>query len=176
LILRNIGYLLSGNSLIGVNWAKNYTLFLGDDRDTKCHSGGFNTTRMTGFEHFEERNFMIRAVLRKSVVVDVKAAPKQLNLKSRGKWITVCINLPGDLDSAKPALASIMLNGTIPVGILQRYNCKTTAWEIMVKFRRYAIKETIIQSPLKIKVKFVLTGYFSNGIVFYGEFLLEVKN
>jgi len=53
------------NFIVGVNWMKNYIIYVGDDLDTYCHSGGFNTTKITGFEHFEERNFMIRTLVQK---------------------------------------------------------------------------------------------------------------
>lgn len=49
------------NFIIGVNWARDYILHVGDDHDTACHSGGFNTTDTTDFDHYAERNFMIRA-------------------------------------------------------------------------------------------------------------------
>lgn len=55
--------IVTRNFIIGVNWVKNYIIYLGDDHDTSCNSGGFNATKITGFEHFEERNFMIHALV-----------------------------------------------------------------------------------------------------------------
>jgi len=163
--------------IIGVNWAKNYTLFLGDDYDTRCHSGGFNTTRTTNFEHFDERNFMIRVILEKSVVASIKVAPCELNLRSKGNWITVGINLPEDLELSEVVLDSIRINGTLQVELHPlRYNNKNNSYELMIKLRRAAIEDFLLRALPTGKASFILTGFFSDGKVFYGELQMKMHS
>jgi len=167
--LKNYRIIVKQNFIVGVNWAKNYILYLGDDHDTHCHSGGFNATKTTDFEHFEERNFMIRAVVRKSVAAKITVTPKELNLKDKGKWIAAHINLPENYDLGSVVLNTIRINNTVQVEPYpSRYNEKNDAYELMVQFDRTAIKGLIESKSLKIKVTLELTGEFVNGVLFYG--------
>jgi len=60
--------------------------------------------------------------------------PKTLNLKSRGRVVTVVLDLPGGFDPADMELGALLLEGVLPIVTPPTPQCGTA--DLMVKFSR----------------------------------------
>jgi flagellar hook assembly protein FlgD len=104
--------------------------------------------------------------------------PDTLNLKSKGKWITAYIEIPG-YDVSKINISSILLNGTVPAETNQKYGFVKDPEigdydndgipDLMVKFDRSAVEEIV--SPGNVTL--TLTGEI-NGRSFEGSDTIKV--
>jgi hypothetical protein len=112
------------------------------------------------------------------IEVTIDIDPDTLNLKSKGKWITAYIEIPG-YDVSKINISSILLNGTVPAETDQKYGFVKDPEigdhdndgipDLMVKFDRSAVKEIV--SPGNITL--TLTGEI-NGRSFEGSDTIKV--
>ena len=86
--------------------------------------------------------------------------PCELNLRSKGNWITVGINLPEDLELSEVVLDSIRINGTLQVELHPlRYNNKNNSYELMIKLRRAAIEDFLLRALPTGKASFIPVSY-----------------
>jgi len=176
------------NFIIGVNWARDYILHVGDDHDTSCHSGGFNTTDLTDFEHYSERNFMIRAYVKPVITATIDIDPDTLNLKSKGKWITCHIELPESYNVSDIDVSTITLNETVPAELypieVEDYD-QDGIPDLMVKFDRAKVIQFILSNlkypafervfpSLVIEAKLTVTGQLCDGTLFEGTNTIRV--
>ncbi len=100
--------------------------------------------------------------------------PDTLNLKSKGKWVTVYLELPVGYNINEIDLESIKLNGQIPAEPkptkIGDYD-KNGIPDLMVKFNRSAV-----QSILEVgdKVKITISGKLIDGRPFEGSDIIRV--
>ena len=92
--------------------------------------------------------------------------PKRLNLKSKGKWVTVFIKLPEEYDVNDIDLATILLNSELaaeltPTEIIDIDN--DGLLDLMVKFNRTSIKDVL---NLQAICEITITGTLFSGIEF----------
>jgi PKD repeat protein len=92
--------------------------------------------------------------------------PDTLNLKSKGKWITCYIDLPG-YDVKEIDISSILLEDVIPAEWGDIQNTR-----LMVKFERSEV-EDLIGTPSE-DVELIVTGELKNGIHFEGSDIIRV--
>jgi len=99
--------------------------------------------------------------------------PDTLNLKSKGKFVTVYIELPPGYDVGQIDVSSILLNGTVPA--LSRPtqvgdNDSDGVPDLMVKFHRTAVQEILTVGE---EVGITIRGEIA-GIVFEGSDTIKV--
>ncbi len=102
--------------------------------------------------------------------------PDTLNLKSKGKWITCYIELPGDYDVEDIDVSTIKLNDQVPaesrptgVG-----DCDDDGIaELMVKFDRSAVQEILEAGD---EVEITVTGELNDDTKFEGSDKIRVIN
>ena len=100
--------------------------------------------------------------------------PDTLNLKSKGKWVTVYIELPGGYDVADINVSSIKLNGNVsaeefPIDVGD-YDEDEIA-DLMVKFDRQAVIDIL---PIGDAVNVTVTGKLYDGTPFEGSDVIRV--
>lgn len=114
-------------------------------------------------------NFSIFAVMEsiREVEARIDFDPDTLNLASKGKWVTVYIEIPGAYDLLEIVVSSIRLNGSVPaeqfptaVGDFDNDG----VMDLMVKFSRSAVQEALSPGVNVITV----SGKLSNDTVFSG--------
>lgn len=104
----------------------------------------------------------------KTIEATIDIHPNTLNFKSKGKWITVYIELPSEFDVASITLSTILLNNLVaaenhPSNIGDVDNNGNP--DLMIKFKRALVKETLtLQDYTEITIK----GELSNGLEFEG--------
>ena len=102
--------------------------------------------------------------------VNINVTPEALNLKSRGKWITVQIELPDGYKARDVDPSTILLNGTIPPETL--FKGKGSS-HVFVKFSRQLILNLILQNWTDTgrfgRVTLVVTGRLVDGTPFQGS-------
>lgn len=102
--------------------------------------------------------------------VNIKVTPKVLNLKSRGNWVTVQIELPEGYKAKDVDSSTILLNGTIPPETLSKGKGSS---QIMVKFDRQNVINLILpnwRSTRKFgSVTLIITGELVDGAHFQGN-------
>lgn len=120
-----------------------------------------------------------------TVTVTVDICPKVLDLRSKGKWITVHIELPEGYNVNDVNVSSILLNNTIPV------KPKPTAIgdhdrdgisDLMVKFGRgevisYILAHVSLKGLCKerfMTVTLTITGKFNNGTQLQGSKTIKI--
>lgn len=120
-----------------------------------------------------------------AVTVTVDICPKVLDLRSKGKWITVHIELPEGYNVNDVNVSSILLNNTIPV------KPKPTAIgdhdrdgisDLMVKFDggeviSYILAHVSLKGLCKerfMTVTLTITGKFNNGTQFQGSKTIKI--
>jgi hypothetical protein len=105
----------------------------------------------------------------------VEVSPKTLNLRSKGNWITVHIQLPAGYNPANILRSSILLNGTVAPTV--KPWCISDSNEdgvpdLMVKFSRSAVQKLLVEGENII----TLSGDLSNGTSFLGTTTLRAIN
>jgi len=115
-----------------------------------------------------------------SATVDID--PDSLNFRSRGKWITAYVELPGDYDVNDINVSSILLNDTIPVDLtaptaIGDYDSDSIP-DLMVKFDRaqviYYLLDNIDIEERFTTVTLTITGYLYDGTPFQGSDTIKV--
>jgi hypothetical protein len=126
-------------------------------------------------------NYLYRINVVESISACVHVSPSNLNLESRGKWITAYIQLPEDYNPANINASTVMLNGTVapvldlhygfvkdPSGYLVDQN-NDGILERMVKFDRASIASWIYQSVgMQHEFSLAITGQLTDGTLFEG--------
>ena len=119
----------------------------------------------------------IRSPTKWTVVID----PETLNLRSKGKWITVYIELPGGYYANEIDVSTVVLNGTVPAEqgptAIDDYDGDGVP-DLMVKFDRAAVQQYILNSvdltEHFIEVTLTVTGYLDDGTPFQGNDTIRV--
>ena len=119
----------------------------------------------------------IRSPTKWTVVID----PEILNLRSKGKWITVYIELPGGYYANEIDVSTVVLNGTVPAEqgptAIDDYDGDGVP-DLMVKFDRAAVQQYILNSvdltEHFIEVTLTVTGYLDDGTPFQGNDTIRV--
>jgi len=100
--------------------------------------------------------------------------PDILNLRSRGQWVTVYLELPVGKEVSEINLASIRLNKQIPIepepvemGDYDRNGLP----DLMIKFNREAIRNIL---EVGDKVKITISGELTDGRLFEGNDTIKV--
>jgi len=132
-------------------------------------------------EGYETRSLM-RLVIKQTniwsptcIQAEIAACPTQLNLRSRGRWITVLIGLPEGYNVQKVDPSSITLNGTLhPEKTVTMLDIDGDAKrELMVKFDRQAVIDFMMRSSLHnhglATATLTVTGRLKDGTVFQGS-------
>jgi len=106
--------------------------------------------------------------------------PDTLNLKSKGKWITAYIELPGDCNVSEIDASTILLNGTLGIDpgaptAIEDYDDDGVP-DLMVKFDRPDVTDLIIDGLQDMygKVTLTLTGNLTDGTSFEGSDTIRV--
>lgn len=113
------------------------------------------------------------------VSAEVVISPKCLNLRSRGRWITVFIGLPEGYNVRKVDVSSIMLNDSLRAEkVVALLDCDgDRRLELMVKFDRQAVIDLILKASLRASrcvrgfgvVTLSVTGKLKDGTAFQGS-------
>jgi hypothetical protein len=114
------------------------------------------------------------------VNVKVRICPCTLNLRSKGRWIIACIELPKGYAPDEIDASSIMLNNTVPVATkpfpIMHLDCKGKSY-VIVKFDRQKVIDLIrenYQFTGKFGiVKLTITGKLRNA-TFLGSDTIKV--
>lgn len=112
--------------------------------------------------------------------------PDTLNLKSKGKWVTVYIEFPEGYDVADINVSTILLNGTVPVDL----NAPTAIGDydgddvpdLMVKFDRAELTDYIIANVNMTElyekrcmtITLTITGRLYNGTPFQANTTIKI--
>jgi signal peptidase len=98
----------------------------------------------------------------------IEIAPKTLNLKSNGNWITVDVLIATEYDVKNIVVKSVMLDGVIQTdwGEVQKDG------RLMVKFDRASVIKLIPENA--VEVTFTISGSFTDGVRFTGEDTIKV--
>ena len=101
--------------------------------------------------------------------------PDTLNLESKGKWVTVYIELPEGYDINQINVSSIRLNDTVPASDklteIGDYNDDGIA-DLMVKFDRGSVIELIPEGVSEVTL--TVSGDFTEIVRFTGEDTIKV--
>lgn len=109
--------------------------------------------------------------------------PDTLNLKNKGKWVTVYIELPKDYDPNLIDLNTVLLNGQIPAENNPKYEFVTDSnsylvdidnndiLERMVKFDQSAVQD-ILETGEEVEI--IITGKLIDGSPFQGSDIIKV--
>jgi len=125
------------------------------------------------------------------IIATVDVQPQALNLKSRGKWVTVYIKLPEGYNVADINRRTILLNGTIPVdpfwiskpikSVIGDYDNDTIP-DLMVKFDRQQIINYIMANvdlsrlyeERFMTITLTVTGKLNDGTPFQGSDTIKI--
>jgi hypothetical protein len=122
----------------------------------EIRSGGYNTT--TDEKHM---NVYVSPVL-----ATVNFDPDTLNVKSRGRWVTVYLELPDSYRASDIEVSSILLNDTLPVDSAHAAigdHDQDDRPDLMVKFNRASVVDLVSAGDVVIAV----TGN-AKGVPFEG--------
>jgi nitrous oxidase accessory protein len=115
------------------------------------------------------------------ITATVDICPQTLNLKSKGKWITVHIELPEGYNAADINVSSIMLNNTVPAEMHPNRikDCNGNDIQaLMVKFDREEVIKYILSSVTSgkrsITATLTLTGKLKDGTPFQGSCTIKI--
>jgi hypothetical protein len=108
-----------------------------------------------------------------------------LNLKNKGNWITVYVELPEGYNVSDIDRTTVLLNDTIPVdpswvnapleSVIGDYDDDTVP-DLMVKFNRTAVSEYILSKGFKYgNVTLTMTGKLSDNTPFEGNDTIMVR-
>ena len=115
-----------------------------------------------------------------SVSASIDVDPYILNLKSKGKWITVYVELPEGYDVVDINASTIMLNGTVPVDlcapiVIGDYDNDSVP-DLMVGFNGTLVSDFILSSGVVFgNVTLTLTGELYSGTFFEGSDIILVS-
>lgn len=112
-----------------------------------------------------------------SVSVEVRFVPRTLNLKSRGRWVTVLVQFPEGYDASMVDVSSVMLNGTIQAEQFRHKtwcDCEHECGRVLIlKFDRSDVIDYILKNVdfhgRSLKVTLTLTGKLKTGAQFCGS-------
>ncbi len=111
-----------------------------------------------------------------SVSATIYIKPNMLNLKSKGRWITVKIQLPEGYLLENINITTLMLNDTIPMAWVRIDQNRNV---MVAKFRRSDIVSLVRSTDILNGVKagnatLVLSGRLTNGTSFEGSNTIRV--
>jgi hypothetical protein len=113
-----------------------------------------------------------------AVIIIVPAAidfdPNTLNLQSKGRFVTVYIQLPEEYDVNDIDISTILLNEQIPAESEPTeigYNSEADTYFLMVKFNRSAVQDIL---EVGEDVEIMVTGDLSDGKIFEGRDIIRV--
>jgi len=138
-----------------------------------------NVTNALGFCSIEQKRIQIETP---KITISLNIDPDilNLNLKSKGKWVTAYIEFPEGYNVSDIDISSILLNGTIPVDV----NAPTAIGDfdndgvpdLMVKFNRTAVCQLILSRGITVgNVTLSVSGKLANGIGFEGCDTIRVR-
>ncbi len=124
---------------------------------------------------FAKDNYPLMNPLWHFIKATINIAPDTLNLKSKGKWITVYIELPDGFDIANIDTSTVLLNNTVqaekkPVKIDD--NNGNGILDLMIKFNRNAVQELLEGESGYVELK--LTGKVEST-PFEGSYKIKVR-
>ena len=93
--------------------------------------------------------------------------PDTLNLRSKGKWISACIELPEGYEVEDIDVSTILLNAVVPTE-----SSKVGGKKLMVKFDR---SEVIALLPQLGEAELIITGTLFNATKFEGSDTIRVR-
>ena len=99
-------------------------------------------------------------------------SPQTLNLKSKGKWITVQVRLPAGYNRSDVVGSSLFLLGEVPASKVQKGNGNGSR-KVMAKFSRSAVQE-LLEPGAAVEV--TLTGELTDGTPIAGSDTIRVIN
>ncbi len=133
-----------------------------------------------GDRDFQDMILVLTPIIKTKIYI----CPRTLNLKSRGRWITGFIKLPGDYDVEDIDVSTIILNGTIPaepkpVAIFELKCIDVKV--LMVKFNRTAVIE-YIKNAIEVndnslkhfKITLTVSGNLFNSHPFEGSTKIRI--
>jgi hypothetical protein len=115
-----------------------------------------------------------------TIPASVGISPEPMNLKSNGKLITACIELPEGYNVAEIDVSTVKLNDTIPVDLsvpptIGDYDNDGVP-DLTVKFNRTAISEYILSRGIKYgEVTLTATGKLNDETMFEGNSVIRVR-
>jgi len=121
----------------------------------------------------EKKEESLEKIKNKIISATIDINPDKLNLKSKGKWITVYIELPSKYDVNDIILDVILLNELIsPEVRLYKIddNDNDIIPDLMVKFDRHAVKSYLEDTQF---CEITITGKLVDGIKFEGSCVIE---
>jgi parallel beta-helix repeat protein len=114
------------------------------------------------------------------ITATIDVDPDNLNLGSKGKWVTAYIELPEGYDVSNINVSTIMLNNTISMDLeapieIGDYDNDTIP-DLMVKFDRATVCNFILSKGIRYgNVTLVLSGKFYDGTLFEGYDTIRVR-
>jgi hypothetical protein len=125
---------------------------------------------LTGDDIFYQRHEVPQGKIEATIDID----PNTLNLKSKGRWITVYIELPVGHNVNDVNISTVVLEGLIPCedhpAEIGDHN-KNGISDLMVKFDRADV-EDILNAGYNIEIG--ISGTFINGMSFQGQDSIRV--
>lgn len=100
--------------------------------------------------------------------VGLKVSPQTLNLKSKGKWITVQVWLPAGYNRSDVVGSSLLLLGEVPASKVQKGNGSR---KVMAKFSRPEVQALLAPGAA---VEVTLTGELKDGTPIAGSDTIRV--
>jgi hypothetical protein len=104
------------------------------------------------------------------VPAGMKVTPQSLNLKSKGKWITVHLKLSEGMTASQVDKTSLLLMGEVPVDKVQKGE---GARKLTLKFKRNAVQALLAPGP---EVEIYLTGQMKDGTAIAASDMIKVIN
>jgi len=104
------------------------------------------------------------------VPAGIKVTPQSLNLKSKGKWITVHLKLPEGMTGSQVDKTSLLLMDQIPVDKVQKGE---GARKLTLKFKRADVQALLTPGP---EVEIYLTGQMKDGTAIEASDTIKVIN
>jgi len=122
----------------------------------------------------------IMVTLQPKIYAIIDVCPDALNLKGKGRWVTVYIELPEGYNVSDINIATILLNGTIPVDPTAPYEIgdydNDGIPDLTVKFNRTAVSEFILSKGIKFgNVTLTITGMLIDVTRFEGSDTIKVR-
>jgi len=168
---------VEGDFYVGIfgNSAETHYLALCADNNPPISYRSFVVWYPNNFiERVKECNWMIRAIGAPLVQAAIDFDPDTLNLKSKGKVVTVYIELPEGYDVEEIDISTIMLNGIVPALAhptdVGDYDSDGVL-DLMVKFDRSNVQDMLEPGN---EVEIELSGQLTDGTSFEGADTIRV--